>query len=53
MVRVAGNSAQPRAGEPSREDTRDEIIALLENLWRERGLTMVVVTHDSTVAARA
>ena len=35
------------------EDTRDEIIALLENLWRERGLTMVMVTHDSTVAARA
>ena len=35
------------------EGTRDEIIALLENLWKERGLTMVLVTHDSTVAARA
>ena len=35
------------------EDTRDEIIALLEQLWRERGLTMVLVTHDSTVARRA
>jgi putative ABC transport system ATP-binding protein len=35
------------------EDTRDEIIGLLERLWRERGLTMVLVTHDSTVAARA
>ena len=35
------------------EDTRDDIIALLERVWRERHLTMVVVTHDSTVAARA
>ena len=33
--------------------TRNEIIALLEQLWRERGLTMVLVTHDSAVAARA
>jgi putative ABC transport system ATP-binding protein len=35
------------------EDTRDEIIGLLEVMWRERGLTMVLVTHDSTVARRA
>jgi putative ABC transport system ATP-binding protein len=35
------------------EDTRDEIIALLETMWRERGLTMVLVTHDSSVARRA
>jgi putative ABC transport system ATP-binding protein len=35
------------------EGTRDEIISLLEQLWRERGLTLVLVTHDSTVAARA
>ena len=35
------------------EDTRDEIIALLETMWRDRGLTMVLVTHDSTVARRA
>jgi len=35
------------------EDTRDEIMELLEGIWRERGLTMVIVTHDSTVAARA
>jgi putative ABC transport system ATP-binding protein len=35
------------------EDTRDEIIALLEKLWREHGLTLVLVTHDSSVARRA
>jgi putative ABC transport system ATP-binding protein len=35
------------------EDTRDEIIALLETMWQERGLTMVVVTHDTSVARRA
>jgi putative ABC transport system ATP-binding protein len=35
------------------EGTRDEILMLLENLWRERGLTLVVVTHDSSVARRA
>jgi putative ABC transport system ATP-binding protein len=35
------------------EGTRDEIIGLLEKLWQDRGLTMVLVTHDSTVARRA
>jgi len=35
------------------EDTRDELIGLLERLWREQELTMVLVTHDSTVARRA
>jgi putative ABC transport system ATP-binding protein len=35
------------------EDTRDEIIGLLEAMWRERGLTMVLVTHDSSIARRA
>ena len=35
------------------EDTRNEIVTLLEKLWRERGLTMVLVTHDSPVARRA
>ena len=35
------------------EQTRDEIMDMLEALWRDRGLTMVVVTHDSAVAARA
>jgi len=35
------------------EGTRDEIIGLLEDLWKSRGLTMVLVTHDSAVAGRA
>ncbi len=35
------------------EGTRDEIIGLLENLWRERGLTLILVTHDSSIARRA
>lgn len=35
------------------EKMRDEIIGLLEQLWQERGLTLVVVTHDSAVARRA
>jgi len=35
------------------EDTRDEIIVLLERLWTEYGLTMVLVTHDSSIARRA
>jgi putative ABC transport system ATP-binding protein len=35
------------------EDTRDEIMALMERLWSDYGLTMVLVTHDSSVARRA
>jgi putative ABC transport system ATP-binding protein len=35
------------------EDTRDEIISVLEGLWQDRGLTLVLVTHDSVVARRA
>jgi putative ABC transport system ATP-binding protein len=35
------------------EDTREEIIGLLERLWLQRGLTLVLVTHDSPVARRA
>jgi putative ABC transport system ATP-binding protein len=35
------------------EGTRDEIMGLLAELWQERGLTMVIVTHDSSVARRA
>jgi len=35
------------------EDTRDEIIGLLDTLWRERRLTLVLVSHDSSVVSRA
>jgi len=35
------------------EDTREDIMALLEKLWRERGLTMVLVTHETAIASRA
>ncbi|MHA7985358.1 ABC transporter ATP-binding protein [Rathayibacter sp. CAU 1779] len=35
------------------EATRDEIMVLLERVWRERLLTVVIVTHDSAVARRA
>lgn len=35
------------------EETRDEIIALLDNLWIERGLTLVIVTHDSRISEHA
>jgi len=50
---------QPRvllADEPTGnldEGTRDEIIGLLEKLWRDHRLTLVLVTHDSTIARRA
>jgi putative ABC transport system ATP-binding protein len=35
------------------EDTREDIMALLEKLWREHGLTMVLVTHETAIARRA
>src|SRR5262249_45873228 len=35
------------------EDTRDEIITLLESLWRQQNLTLILVTHDSAIARRA
>jgi putative ABC transport system ATP-binding protein len=35
------------------EQTRDEVINLLEALWRERGSILALVTHDSTAARRA
>jgi putative ABC transport system ATP-binding protein len=35
------------------EDTRGEIMTLLEKFWQEYGLTLIVVTHDSFVARRA
>jgi putative ABC transport system ATP-binding protein len=35
------------------ETTRDEIMALLQATQRERGITLVIVTHDSSVAKLA
>jgi putative ABC transport system ATP-binding protein len=35
------------------ESTRDEIMDLLQKMWSELGLTLIVVTHDSAVARRA
>jgi len=35
------------------EGTRDDIMGLLEKLWRDNGLTLILVTHDSSVARRA
>jgi len=35
------------------QETRDDIIGLLGVLWRERGLTLTLVTHDTAVACRA
>jgi putative ABC transport system ATP-binding protein len=35
------------------ETTREEIIALLEKLWRDLGLTLVLVTHETVIARRA
>ena len=35
------------------EGTRDEIMTLLEQLWDQLRLTLVIVSHDSIVAARA
>lgn len=35
------------------ETTRDEIMDLIESHWTSRGLTVVIVTHDSRVACRS
>jgi putative ABC transport system ATP-binding protein len=35
------------------EQTRDEIVSVLESLWQEQGITLILVTHDSAVAKRA
>ncbi|QIJ64410.1 ABC transporter ATP-binding protein [Streptomyces sp. JB150] len=35
------------------ESTRDEIMDVLERMWKELGLTFVMVTHDSVLAGKA
>jgi putative ABC transport system ATP-binding protein len=35
------------------QDTRDEIVGLLVELWETHGVTLVVVTHDDLVAEHA
>ncbi|WP_329040209.1 ABC transporter ATP-binding protein [Streptomyces sp. NBC_00178] len=35
------------------ESMRDEIMELLDGLWKEHGLTFVMVTHDSSLARKA
>ena len=35
------------------ESMRDEIMELLDGLWKEHGLTFVMVTHDSALARKA
>ncbi|MDX2877555.1 ABC transporter ATP-binding protein, partial [Streptomyces ipomoeae] len=35
------------------ESMRDEIMEVLETLWKEHGLTFVMVTHDSALAKKA
>ncbi|WP_030422790.1 ABC transporter ATP-binding protein [Streptomyces sp. NRRL F-5065] len=35
------------------ESTRDEIMDVLDRLWKELGLTFVMVTHDSALARQA
>ena len=35
------------------EGTREEIMALLEKLWRDSGVTLVLVTHETALARRA
>ncbi|MGJ5890818.1 ABC transporter ATP-binding protein [Streptomyces niveiscabiei] len=35
------------------ESMRDEIMDVLETLWKEHGLTFIMVTHDSSIAKKA
>jgi putative ABC transport system ATP-binding protein len=35
------------------ESMRDEIMDVLETMWKEHGLTFVMVTHDSSIARKA
>ncbi|MER6675696.1 ABC transporter ATP-binding protein [Streptomyces sp. NPDC000983] len=35
------------------ESMRDEIMEVLERMWKELGLTFIMVTHDSSIARKA
>jgi len=35
------------------ESMRDEIMDVLETMWKEHGLTFIMVTHDSVIAKKA
>ncbi|MFC3575968.1 ABC transporter ATP-binding protein [Streptomyces yaanensis] len=35
------------------ESMRDEIMEVLERMWKEHGLTFIMVTHDSSIAKKA
>ncbi|MFE0511095.1 ABC transporter ATP-binding protein [Streptomyces sp. NPDC058964] len=35
------------------EGMRDEIMEVLERMWKEHGLTFIMVTHDSAIARKA
>ena len=35
------------------ESMRDEIMDVLERMWKEHGLTFIMVTHDSAIAKKA
>jgi putative ABC transport system ATP-binding protein len=35
------------------ESMRDEIMDVLERMWKEHGLTFIMVTHDSSIARKA
>ncbi|MGC0329851.1 putative ABC transport system ATP-binding protein [Streptomyces sp. SAI-170] len=35
------------------ESMRDEVMEVLETMWKEHGLTFVMVTHDTAIARRA
>ncbi|WP_328937763.1 ABC transporter ATP-binding protein [Streptomyces tauricus] len=35
------------------ESTRDEIMDVLDTMWKEHGLTFIMVTHDSALAKKA
>ena len=53
---IVKNPAIILADEPTGnldEGTREDIMNVLEKLWRDKGITLIVVTHDSAVAKRA